>query len=210
MSRLGLKAFIDKLTKKDEKHQQAAQALRALHEKNAPVSEFITLLNELKKTPILPHATWLCLTADLLEEEASSAAEKVVGTESDFRTKYEGLQADLYRGLKQVLESFLKRNPMPLGHVEDAIIVDLREYVNDDMPKEYIVPFHFQQAVAKTTELMPQIFRRYGLNDLADLHQQAPEEFKRLKEEGERYLIGMTYEEEFDRSIDNHFGAANE
>jgi hypothetical protein len=202
MSSLGLRAFIDKLAKADERHQQVALQLRALDDQNAPVSEFVKILNELKKAEILPLAAWCCLTAGLLEEEAYRAAATVVGTEAEFDEKYRELKYELEHVLREAILSFLKRNPMPMTRLSSAIELT-QEFVNDDLPKEFIVPEHFEQEIAKTKEFMPQTLRRYGFNDLASLFEQSPQEFKRLKEEGERFLIGMTYEEEAIQSLSN-------
>jgi hypothetical protein len=208
MSRFGLRAFIDKLAKDDERHQQLARQLRALYDQDAPASEFVLLLNELKKDSVLPDAGWLCLTADLMEEEASRSATIVVGTDTEFAEKYRDLSWDLEAKLRDIIRSFAKRNPMPKSYLCDAI-ESIQEFVNDDLPKEFIVPEHIEQSVAKTIEFMPQTLRKYGFKDLASLFEQAPQDFKRLKEEGERFLIGMTYEEEFEQSLNNLPGDPN-
>jgi hypothetical protein len=202
---LGLRALIDKLAKADENHQQAARQLRALDDQNAPVSEFVRLLNELKEESMLPQAGWLCLTADLMEEEASRAADRIVGTETAFDRKYADLRDDLAGKLRDVIRSFLKRNPMPISYLCNAIEFT-REYVNDDLPGAYIVPRYFEQVIAKRAEFMPQTLRQYGFTDLAILLEQAPQDFRRLKEEGERFLIGMTYKEEGEQSLNKFLG----
>src|SRR5438552_506857 len=113
MSRFGLRAFINKLAKEDERQRQAAQQLRAMDDKNAPVSEIVKLLNELKKDSLLPQVGLLCLTTDLLEEEASDAANKTVGTETEFERKYGELRDELEERLMDQIRSFSKLNPMP-------------------------------------------------------------------------------------------------
>jgi hypothetical protein len=202
MSRFGLKAFIDKLSKGEERHQQVVQQLRQLFDQDAPAPEFFLIFDELRKDSVLPHAGWLCLTTDLLQEEACRAAAMVVG---EFEEKYRELQYELEQVLRDAIRSFLKRNPMPMTRLSSAVELT-QEFVNDDLPREFIVPEHFEQEIAKTKEFMPQTLRRHGFNDLANLFEQAPQDFKRLKEEGERFLIGMTYEEEANQSLNNLLG----
>ena len=96
---------------------------------------------------------------------------------------------------------------MPIGNVHGAIEY-LGEYVAEEMAKDHIVPPRHDQVLAKVAQLLPGALRQVGRDDLADLAEQDPQKFKSMKEEGERLLIGRTYEEEDKATLEEFFGGA--
>lgn len=204
MSRFGLRSFVKKLEEGDERQQQAASQLRALEDRSGSIPEFLEYFNELRRILLLPDAAWYCLTTDLVEEAVISAVHEIIN-ENEYHSDNSDLQSELYDELQQVINSFLKKNPMPMPYLCYAID-DLMEYVTREMSRDHVTANYNDQIIAKTAEMMPRTLRQFGRDNIADLIEQSPERFRELKEEGERFLIGMTYEEEQKESVKKHFG----
>jgi hypothetical protein len=196
------------LGKGNDQQKQAAERLKLLDRQEAPTSELLGLLEELRDSSLLPQPAWFCLAVDVIGLGAFSRAAEAVGDEDEYFRENLDLQNQLSHEIQQVVGAFLKRHPLPMSYLH-AAIDSVNDYILDEMDRELAAPSYHDQLEKKRQELMPDTLRRFGCGDLADLLLNNPQEFKRLKEEGERWLIGMTYEEEGRKSLEGPLGKSS-
>lgn len=169
-----------------------AQGLKVLAEKQAPAPELLKECGRLKEASLLPESALFCITADLAEELASRAADNQLGTWEEFDQNCTDLQDELLKRIVETVSQFLELHPLPQHYVCEAL-----RFAKEDYDRQHTVPDHNAQLIALASALVPQKLREdLDCPDMADLLQRAPHDFRKKKQEGERYLIGQTYDEQ--------------
>lgn len=199
MSR-GLCEITRKWESGNEAERAVARELRELEQKRVAPEEYLPILFRLQNSQMLSNSAVFCIITDLLERNASTKAEEAIGTWEDYEDNLRDARGELREQIEGVIASFLSRNPLPPGEVLGV----LSDLIEGPSWKETVQTYS-QRMAAATSEILPELFRQHGLTEMADLFEQCPEDFKKIKESGERYLIGQTYTEENETLFRNVF-----
>src|SRR5262249_13035741 len=139
---------------------------------------------------------------------AEEAVTEEIGSEDDDSERRWDLESELRERLCRVVDEFLQENAIPRTSLQLAVESTL-EYVRDELSDSKVAPRYYDQLKLKKGQLLPGKMRELGYHNVADLLENRPDEFNQKKEDGERYLIGMTYGEEGRQFVERFFGNPN-
>jgi hypothetical protein len=187
----GLLAVIDRLADAGEVHRPTAAALKDMNAHGAKPEDYLAVFADLERQGVLDPAASFCLLVELVKEQATIEAWSEVGTEEDFNNARHDLQNELIDALKETLTDFLHRHPLPGFYVLEAF-----DLVKEEFDDNFTGPSYEDVFSPVVNRQMLAILRLLGHRAVAELLENDPLEFKKRRENGERSLIGKTYEEE--------------
>jgi hypothetical protein len=187
----GLTAVIERLTDGGEVYRRTAVMLNAMNAQRAKPEDYLVVFEDLERQGVLDPAARFCLLTEIVEEQAKEEARSEVGTRDHYESTCWDWRNELFDALTKTLTDFLHRHPLPEYDVLEAI-----ELFKEEFDRSLTGPYYEDILSPVVNRQMLAILRRLGHGAVAELLENDPMEFKKRRENGERSLIGKTYEEE--------------
>src|SRR5262245_58000901 len=193
MGNLGLLKLIDWLERGDPQRQEAAVRLRELVQRSAPFDDIVSLLRGFERAGTISTTVLTCLCLDLAAEIAGEKAEADLGGGDAFAERCAELFPPLTDRIFETINSFLAKHPIPEYYLID-VFDDVIETWRERVDRSKILPTYSDQHRELTNRYTLGVLRSHALAELAERVENDSERLSQIKQEGEKELIGMTYE----------------